>query len=61
MRKAPEGLSCASSELCMTETQETKLVFPVVKFPVRAKSHLKCINKSCVTANYMVTHKQENR
>lgn len=38
-----------------------KLVFPIVKLDVAAKSPLKYINKSCVTANDMVTHKQEKR
>lgn len=61
MRKALEALYSASSELCMTRTQETKLIFPTDKFPVTARSHLKYIKKSCVTANYMVIHKQENK
>lgn len=61
MRKALEGLDWASNQLCMTRIQETTLVFPIVKFPVIAKSNLKYINKSCVPANYKVIHKQENR
>lgn len=61
MRKALEGSYCASRELCMTRTQETKLGFLNVKVPVTAQSHLKYINKSCVTANYMVIPKQENK
>lgn len=51
----------ASSELYMTRTYETKLVVPITKFPTTAKSHLKDINKSYVTAYEMIIHKQISR
>jgi len=45
----------------MTRTYETKLVFRITKFPVTAKSHLKDINKSYVTALDLIIHKQKSR
>lgn len=45
----------------MTRMWGTKLVLPITKFPVTAKSHLKDINKSYVTAYDMIIHKQKNR
>lgn len=54
-------LYCASSELCMTRTHETKLVFLITKLPVTAKSHLKDINKSYTTVYDVIILKQKSR